>query len=114
MIVRGVNVNGQTKCAHYDSERDIVAIRFKCCDAFYACIRCHEELADHPPLTWARDEREEMAVWCGSCQRAMSIREYLGCGDQCPLCGAAFNPGCAKHQHFYFEPLSKTEGSSAD
>jgi len=103
MTVRGISVTEETKCAHYHSERDIVAVRFKCCDAFYACIHCHEALADHPSLPWGRNERETMAVLCGGCHRTLSISEYLSCGSRCPLCGAAFNPGCAQHYHFYFE-----------
>ena len=39
----GTGVNERTQCAHYHSERDIIGIKFKCCDAFYACIQCHEE-----------------------------------------------------------------------
>jgi|SRR4051812_21141744 uncharacterized CHY-type Zn-finger protein len=109
MTVLGISVNAQTGCAHYHSDRDIVAIRFKCCDAFYACIRCHEQLADHPALTWGRNEREKMAVLCGACRQALSIREYLGCAEQCPRCGAAFNPGCAKHHHFYFDTREQNE-----
>ena len=101
--VRGISVTKQTQCAHYHSERDIVAVRFKCCDAFYACIHCHEELADHAPLLWSNNERETNAVLCGHCRSVMSINEYLGCNNRCPLCEAAFNPGCADHHHFYFE-----------
>ena len=103
MTVRGISVTEQTQCVHYHSEVDVVAVRFKCCDAFYACIRCHKELADHPPLPWSKSERETNAIYCGSCRSTMSISEYLGCGSRCPLCGAAFNPGCANDYHFYFE-----------
>src|SRR5437763_12629509 len=34
--VLGVNVDRETRCAHYHSPRDIVAIRMKCCNAWYA------------------------------------------------------------------------------
>jgi uncharacterized CHY-type Zn-finger protein len=103
MTVRGVGVNEQIQCAHYNSERDIVAVRFKCCDAFYACIHCHEELADHPPVVWSKSERGNNAIFCGSCRNMLSISQYLSCQSRCPLCGAAFNSGCADHHHFYFE-----------
>jgi len=103
MIVRGVDVNERTGCAHYHSDLDIVAIRFKCCDTFYACIRCHEEIAGHAPVRWTKNEREVRAILCGNCQKALSIADYLGCGNACPLCHANFNPGCAAHYHFYFE-----------
>jgi uncharacterized CHY-type Zn-finger protein len=33
----------------------------------------------------------------------LSIHEYLACGNTCPTCQAAFNPGCANHYPLYFE-----------
>jgi uncharacterized CHY-type Zn-finger protein len=93
----------QTQCAHYQSERDVVAVRFKCCNAFYACIHCHEELAGHMPVVWGKGERETHAIFCGNCHKTLSIAEYLDCRNCCPLCGAAFNPQCAQHYDLYFE-----------
>jgi len=78
-------------------------VKFKCCDTFYACIHCHEELAGHAPVVWGKDERETHAIFCGKCQKTLSIAEYLGCGNACPRCRAAFNPGCADHYRLYFE-----------
>ena len=103
MVVRGSSVNKRTQCAHYHSHRDVVAVKFKCCDTFYACIHCHEELAGHTPVVWGKDERETHAIFCGKCQKTLSIAEYLGCGSSCPRCRAAFNPGCANHYRLYFE-----------
>jgi uncharacterized CHY-type Zn-finger protein len=103
IIIRGVGVKDRTQCAHYHSERDIVAVRFKCCDAFYACIHCHEELAGHAPVVWRKDEREMYSILCGNCRETLSIAEYLSYQNRCPRCGAAFNPQCEQHYHFYFE-----------
>lgn len=103
MGVRGLKVHDRAQCTHYHSERDIVAIKFKCCDAFYACIDCHRELADHPVVVWGKDERQTHAILCGNCRGTLSIEEYLSCGYRCPRCRAEFNPGCADHHHFYFE-----------
>lgn len=103
MTVRGCGVNESTQCVHYHSESDVVAVKFKCCDTFYACIHCHQELADHPPAIWGRDEREQQAILCGRCRNTISILEYLECKNSCPRCGAAFNPRCADHYHLYFE-----------
>jgi uncharacterized CHY-type Zn-finger protein len=101
--VRGVGANERNQCIHYGSDRDIVAIRFKCCDTFYACFECHREIAGHEPVVWGRYEREARAVLCGACHSTLSIAEYLVCGNNCPICGAAFNPGCANHHPLYFE-----------
>ena len=103
IAVHGVSVNDRSQCAHYRSDRDIVAIRFKCCDTFYACIHCHQEIAGHEAAVWGREERETPAILCGACHNTLSISEYLDCRNACPVCGAAFNPGCANHYHLYFE-----------
>ena len=102
-ICYGTGVNARTQCAHYHSERDIIAIRHKCCDTFYACIHCHNEAAGHAPQVWPPAEFDTRAVLCGNCQTTLSISEYLACENVCPHCQAAFNPGCANHYHFYFE-----------
>lgn len=101
--VRGVELDGATRCAHYHSTLDIVAIRFACCDSYYACHACHAALADHPAARWRADDRNRRAVRCGACTRELTIAEYLGCGDRCPGCAAPFNPGCRNHHHLYFE-----------
>ncbi len=99
----GVGVNERTQCAHYHSERDLIAIKFKCCAAFYACIQCHDETAGHAPVVWGLNERQTEAILCGNCHSTLRIADYLACNNTCPVCRAAFNPGCAKHYSLYFE-----------
>jgi uncharacterized CHY-type Zn-finger protein len=99
---RGVDVDAETRCAHYGSDEDVVALRFGCCEDYYACFRCHEAIADHPPEPWPADRRSEPAVRCGVCDAELTAAEYMGT-DGCPACGAGFNPGCAAHYHRYFE-----------
>ena len=101
--LRGVAVNGETRCAHYDDAVDVVALRFGCCETFYPCFRCHAETTGHDPEVWPRERFDEPAVLCGVCASTLSAREYLDCADACPRCGAAFNPGCRKHRDRYFE-----------
>jgi uncharacterized CHY-type Zn-finger protein len=45
--VRGINLDFQTRCAHYNSPLDIIAIKMKCCGLHYACKACHDALADN-------------------------------------------------------------------
>ncbi len=99
----GLDLDAQTRCAHWHSALDIVAIRMKCCGVFYACKDCHEALADHPIQTWPRGEWNEKAVLCGACGTELTINQYLDSDNRCPACGAGFNPGCRGHHHFYFE-----------
>ena len=101
--VSGVDLDGETRCAHWRSALDIVAIRMKCCGRYFACKECHDALADHAIEVWPRDECEAKAAMCGACGLEMTIRTYIESGDRCPACGAGFNPGCRLHRHFYFE-----------
>jgi uncharacterized CHY-type Zn-finger protein len=103
MKVEGVDAGPQTRCAHWHGERDVIAIKMRCCGAYYACKDCHEALAGHAIRTWPREEWDEKAVLCGVCGHEMSVREYLGCAGTCPACAASFNPGCREHYRFYFE-----------
>jgi len=96
-------VNERTQCAHYHSERDLIAIKLKCCGVFYACIKCHNETVDHAPVVWGRAERDAEAILCGNCYHMLRIADYFACNNRCPQCQAAFNPGCANHYDLYFE-----------
>lgn len=102
VALKGVAVDGQTRCAHYHGPRDVIAIQFPCCGVYYPCHACHEALADHPAERWPAGRFDEPAILCGACCSTLSIRAYLACGHTCPHCGAAFNPGCARHHALYF------------
>lgn len=101
--VYGVNVDHQTRCGHYHSPFDLIALRFPCCDTYYPCYECHEETAGHPAKRWRTEQIEEKAVLCGSCGHQLTIHEYLMSNSVCPSCNANFNPGCRNHYHLYFE-----------
>ena len=101
--VRGVNVDGQTRCKHYHGTTDIIAIKMKCCGEYYACKDCHAELAGHAIEVWPAGEWDTAAILCGGCGVELSVRDYMGCESRCLRCGAGFNPGCRKHYRFYFE-----------
>jgi uncharacterized CHY-type Zn-finger protein len=101
--VRGVDLDPQTRCKHYRSALDIIAIKMKCCGDYYACKDCHSELAGHALQVWPGSEWDQKAVLCGACRTEMTIHEYLQSDSHCPACRAAFNPGCRNHYHFYFE-----------
>ena len=101
--VRGLDLDAQTRCAHWRSPLDVIAIRMKCCGEHYACRDCHDALADHPAQLWPRSEWDRPAVLCGVCGEQLSVRDYMACENRCPACGAAFNPGCRLHYHLYFE-----------
>jgi uncharacterized CHY-type Zn-finger protein len=101
--VRGLSLDPQTRCLHYHSAADIIAIKMKCCGTYYACKDCHIALAGHPIEVWPLSEFNQQAILCGACRAKLTICEYLQCESRCPICSAAFNPGCRNHHHFYFE-----------
>ncbi|MDB2243290.1 CHY zinc finger protein [Halorubrum ezzemoulense] len=101
--LRGVAVDPETRCAHWDDPVDVVALRFGCCEAYYPCDACHDAATDHEAVPWPRDRFDDPAVLCGVCETTITASEYLDCDDTCPACGAAFNPGCRKHRGRYFE-----------
>jgi uncharacterized CHY-type Zn-finger protein len=101
--VRGVGVGPETRCAHYHGERDVIALRYGCCESFYPCHECHDAVADHEPEPWPRERFAEAAVVCGVCGTALSARAYLDADHECPACGTAFNSGCVAHHDRYFE-----------
>jgi uncharacterized CHY-type Zn-finger protein len=100
--VRGIDLDAQTRCVHYRTALDIIAIKMKCCGVYYACKECHEALTDHPIEVWPQAEWNELAVLCGACRHELSIGQYMESGYACPCCRALFNPGCRNHYQFYF------------
>ncbi|GAB3188553.1 LysR substrate-binding domain-containing protein [Nesterenkonia suensis] len=100
--VAGAMVDDETRCAHYATPLDVVAIRFYCCGRWYPCLHCHDEAEDHEVLPWPAELHTARAMLCGVCRRQFSIAEYLQV-DGCSACGAAFNPGCSRHHPVYFE-----------
>lgn len=101
VVVLGAAVDAQTRCTHYSSELDVIAIRFRCCGDWYPCVHCHDEAVAHVRRTWPSQSSSELAVLCGVCATTMSIRDYRDSAG-CPVCAAPFNPGCARHHALYF------------
>ena len=100
--VRGVGVDAQTRCTQYHTPLDVIAIKMKCCRTYFTCKGCHDALADHPQEPWSRKDRAQAAVLCGVCGSELTIAQYLGSSEHCPVCGAPFNPRCREHHAYYF------------
>lgn len=104
-LVYGRVIDGLTRCSHYHSLLDIIAIKFPCCNRYYPCFDCHEECAAHRGETWPKSRWEEKAILCGACGTEHSINAYLKDPSRCPACKARFNPRCSLHHHLYFETM---------
>ncbi len=101
--VHGLDLDPQTRCRHWRSPLDIVALKMRCCGLYWACRDCHYAMAGHPAALWPPETFDTPAILCGACGGELTIRAYLDCDDRCPKCGAGFNPGCRLHRGLYFE-----------
>ncbi|MDN7245021.1 CHY zinc finger protein [Planococcus shenhongbingii] len=102
LTVKGIGVDDETRCAHYHSENDRIAIKFFCCGIYYPCFECHQAVGCGNPKVWPKERFDEKAVLCGACGHELTVQEYLDCSSSCPVCSAGFNPGCSLHKHLYF------------
>jgi uncharacterized CHY-type Zn-finger protein len=100
--IYGAVVDNETRCVHYHTEKDIIAIKFICCNRYYPCYKCHEEHADHSIERWPHEHFDELAILCGSCHEELTILQYMNT-TSCLHCGAFFNDRCAAHYPIYFE-----------
>ena len=103
LVVKGQTIDSHTRCVHYHSPLDVIAIKFKCCREYYPCYSCHQEEAGHAPGVWQKSEFDTKAILCGMCYNELTIQQYLDSNSRCPFCSAPFNQGCSKHYHLYFE-----------
>ena len=91
---------GSSRCTHWHSELDVLAIQAPCCGKYYACASCHDACEDHSLRPWpASTPVEQDALLCGVCRHNYSIREYISGSEppSCPECGVNMNPGCKLH-----------------
>jgi len=101
--VHGHTVDNETRCVHYQSQTDIIAIKFYCCQTYFPCYQCHDKQEKHPRQVWPKALFDQKAILCGVCKHELTIDEYLNCSSICPNCRSNFNPGCQLHYHLYFE-----------
>ncbi|MFD2044767.1 CHY zinc finger protein [Ornithinibacillus salinisoli] len=100
--VYGQLVDRETRCIHYHSQTDIIAIKFKCCNKYYPCYMCHQECEQHPITPWPKQDFDIQAILCGVCRYEHTINEYMQT-SKCVNCNSLFNEGCQTHYHLYFE-----------
>lgn len=103
-LIKGKLVDNESRCVHWHSTLDVIALRFKCCDQFYACYSCHDECETHEVEKYSvcTDSNASVPlIICGVCKLQMTFPQYQAL--QCPRCSAHFNPGCKLHYHLYFD-----------
>ncbi|TWT11350.1 hypothetical protein FRX54_03460 [Streptococcus sp. sy004] len=99
--IYGDVVDLETRCLHYHSARDIVALRCFSCRRYYPCYHCHDTYEQHTYQAYSSQSEDEV-VFCGACQIGMTALAYRQGKSVCPNCSAAFNPACKEHESIYF------------
>lgn len=110
--VFGQLVDDQSRCVHWHSPLDVVALKFKCCGLYFACVTCHAEAeaeaGQHEVRRYHVQQEPTIKVaLCGVCKLQMTFNQYSTAeGTKCPSCGAGFNPGCKSHYDLYFDGIN--------
>ncbi|MGT2908167.1 CHY zinc finger protein [Streptococcus dentiloxodontae] len=101
VAIYGLLVDRQSRCQHYQTDLDIVALKCFGCQRYYACYLCHDTLENHSYQAYPSSYSRDKAVVCGVCYYEMTIEHYQK-SKACPNCQSRFNPNCAKHRNIYF------------
>ena len=99
--VYGSLIDNETRCIHYHTFLDIIAIKFKCCEKYYPCYQCHNEHESHNIQRWSAEEFHKRRYFV-EFVKMNSIHDYM-MTETCPNCQAHFNSRCKFHYHLYFE-----------
>lgn len=43
----GIGLDSSSRCYHYHTKLDIVALKCAVCQKYYACYKCHDALEEH-------------------------------------------------------------------
>lgn len=105
----GLDVDYQTRCEHSASALDVLALRFKCCGAYYACVECHDALAGHEVKVWGNLDHDAKVLLCGACRTEFTIQILLQCNDRCPNCNTALNPEYRSKNFTCLEPSKEVD-----
>ncbi|MBP2622941.1 CHY zinc finger protein [Streptococcus oricebi] len=101
MRVFGLEIDEETRCLHYHSDLDIVALKCWACQDYFSCYQCHDSLRDHHFVAYPSKQKSDKVVLCGACKSELTISLYRG-QLSCPNCKRAFNPACKNHYDLYF------------
>lgn len=106
--VKGKPVDDHTRCVHWHSQLDIIALKFKCCESYFPCYECHKETAGHEAKRYNLRENPDLkCILCGNCNAEMTFSQYSS-SLKCIDCNSKFNPACASHYHLYFDEVPRS------
>lgn len=99
MKIYGIKIDQQSRCIHYHTKNDIVALMCRQCQKFYACYKCHDELNNHTFRPVYANQVHN--ILCGNCRSLLKYNQYKL--NYCPYCQHSFNPKCIIHHSIYFK-----------
>ncbi|MFD0845206.1 CHY zinc finger protein [Streptococcus saliviloxodontae] len=101
-MIYGLDLDRESRCRHYHSQLDIVALKCFLCQRYYACYKCHNACQNHSFAPYPLSRREDLVVICGVCHKEMTIADYKEV-SACVACQSPFNPRCHLHEAIYFK-----------
>ncbi|WP_128835886.1 CHY zinc finger protein [Streptococcus sp. DD11] len=107
--VYGDLIDKETRCIHYHSALDIIALKCFACRRYYPCFACHDTCERHTYVPYPMSRSADKVVLCGGCRSELTIAQYLNSAAACPVCSRSFNPGCKAHAAIYFQADSRFE-----
>ncbi len=102
MIIYGDLIDEETRCLHYQGEKDVIALKCYACRRYYPCYHCHDKYETHAYAAYPVYLRADKVVFCGVCKEELRIADYRAGGSSCFSCHADFNPNCRLHESIYF------------
>lgn len=82
---QGFLVDKQTRCIHYHSKLDIIALQCYDCKKYYACYRCHDSLENHLFEPYPSSLIQDKPILCGVCLNLLTYKQYKE-SLSCPFC----------------------------
>lgn len=73
---QGFLVDKQTRCIHYHSKLDIIALQCYDCKKYYACYWCHDSLENHIFEPYPLSLIQDKPILCGVCLKLLTYKQY--------------------------------------
>ena len=76
VMIYGDLIDKETRCIDYHGPTDIVALKCFACQKYYPCFLCHNRHETHNFQAYPEKLKKDKVVFCGSCQRELTIESY--------------------------------------
>src|SRR5690625_8025706 len=84
-ILKGTVLDSETRCSHYHTELDRIAIKFYCCQTYFPCYLCHKESGCGETKVWPYDKLDKKAILYGACGEELTSKSYQNMEHKCSI-----------------------------